>query len=222
LSGGRGSVASDFGLAEHIRAGADKLSIALDGAQLDRLVAYLRLIERWNAAYNLTSVRDPEEMATHHIVDCLAAAAALNRHRIAAPTRRLLDVGSGAGLPGLVFAIVLPDAEVVCIDSVGKKVAFITQAAAVLRAGNVTAVHGRVETLRAENFDIIGSRAFGALEGLVRSTRHLLADNGEWLAMKGKVPHAEIGTLTDIRATVEPLSVPGLHADRCIVWMSPI
>jgi 16S rRNA (guanine527-N7)-methyltransferase len=220
LSVRRGSSVSDLALVERIRAGASALSIALDDGQLDRFVAYLRLIERWNAIYNLTSVRDPEEMATQHVVDCLAAAAALKRRRIDAPTNRLLDVGSGAGLPGLVFAVALPETEIVCIDSVGKKTAFITQAAAVLRAGNATAVHGRVEALAANAFDVIASRAFSALEGLVGSTRHLLADNGEWLAMKGKIPRAEIDALTKTKATVEPLVVPGLGAERCIVWMS--
>jgi 16S rRNA (guanine527-N7)-methyltransferase len=221
LSVRRGSAVSDLALAERIRAGASALSIALDDGQLDRFVAYLRLIGRWNATYNLTSVRDPEEMATQHVVDCLAAAAALKRRRIDARIDRLLDVGSGAGLPGLVLAVVLPETEVVCIDSVGKKTAFVTQAAAVLRAGNAIAVHGRVEALAAKGFDVIASRAFAALEGLVSATRHLLADNGEWLAMKGKVPQAEIDALTNIRATVQLLVVPSLSAERCIVWMSP-
>jgi 16S rRNA (guanine527-N7)-methyltransferase len=221
LSGRRGSAISDLALAERIRAGASALLVALSDEQVDRFVAYLRLIEQWNATYNLTSVRDPEEMVTQHVVDCLAAAAALKRRRIDAPTDRLLDVGSGAGLPGLVFAVVQPETEVVCVDSVGKKTAFVTQAAAVLRAGNATAVHGRVEALAATRFDVIASRAFAALERLVGSTRHLLADNGEWLAMKGKVPQAEIDVLTKIRVTVEPLVVPGSGAERCIVWMSP-
>jgi 16S rRNA (guanine527-N7)-methyltransferase len=221
LSSRRGSAISDLALAERIRTGAGALSIALANGQLDRLVAYLRLIERWNATYNLTSVRDPEEMATQHVVDCLAAVVALNRHRVAAPTRRLLDVGSGAGLPGLVFAVMLPEVEVVCVDSVGKKAAFVTQAAAVLHAGNATAVHARVESLTGKDFDVIASRAFAALEVLVGSTRHLLADNGEWLAMKGKIPSAEIHGLVNVRAVVEPLVVPGMTAERCIVWMSP-
>lgn len=222
MSGRSGAALSDLALAERIRAGADVLPIALDDDQLDRLVAYLRLIERWNATYNLTAVRDPEEMATQHIVDCLAAAAALNRHRLAAPPHRLLDVGSGAGLPGLVFALVRPETEVVCVDSVGKKAAFLTQAAGVLGARNATAIHGRVETLRSKAFDVIASRAFAALGGFVASSRHLLADNGEWLAMKGKTPRSEIDSLRHVRAAVEPVVVPGLAAERCIVWMSPI
>ena len=220
MSGHRGPAVSDLALAARIQAGARAIPIALDDDQLDRLVAYLRLIERWNATYNLTSVRAPEEMATHHIVDCLAAAAALNRRRIDAPTGRLLDVGSGGGLPGLVFAIAWLETEVACVDSVGKKAAFLTHAAGVLDLRNATAIHGRVETLTSKAFDVIASRAFAALRVLVGSTRHLLADNGEWLAMKGKTPQAEVDALTGVRADVEPLVVPDLSAERCIVWMS--
>jgi 16S rRNA (guanine527-N7)-methyltransferase len=157
-------------------------------------------------------------MTTQHVLDCLAAAAALARRRGPADRRRLLDVGSGAGLPGLVFAVAMPDTVVVCVDRVGKKAAFVTHAATTIGAGNATARHGRVEQL-AGQFDVVASRAFAALGDFVAATRHLLADNGEWLAMKGKAPLAEIAALTGVVSEVEPVDVPGLVAERCVVWM---
>ena len=208
---------SDRALAERIGLGAAELDVALDATQVERFVAYLRLIERWNAVHNLTAVRDPEDMVTHHLLDCLAAAAALVRRRPVLPSR-LLDVGSGAGLPGLVFAVVFPETEVVCVDSVGKKASFIRQAAAVLRARNAAAIHARVATLSGA-YDIVASRAFSSLGELVEATRHLLDDGGEWMALKGKRPGDEIASAGAIVSTVEPIVVPGLSADRCIVWM---
>jgi 16S rRNA (guanine527-N7)-methyltransferase len=209
----------DAELADRIAGGADALSIPLDPRQVESLVAYLRLVERWNATYNLTSVRDPRAMVTQHVLDCLAAAAALRRRRAPERRRRTLDVGSGAGLPGVVFAVAMADSEVVCIDSVGKKAAFITQAAAAIGARNVTALHGRVERLDESRFDVIASRAFASLDAFVASTRHLLAENGEWLAMKGKAPTAEVAALSGVRVEIEPLVVPFLDAERCAVWV---
>ena len=209
----------DAELADRIAAGAAALSIPLAHGQVESLVAYLRLIERWNATYNLTSVRDPQAMVTQHVLDCLEAAAALRRRRAPELRRRTLDVGSGAGLPGLVFAVAMPDTEVVCIDSVGKKAAFITQAAAAIGGRNVTALHGRVERLDKRRFDVIASRAFASLDAFVASTRHLLAENGEWLAMKGRAPTAEVAALSAVRVEIEPLTVPFLDAERCAVWI---
>lgn len=209
----------DDELASRIAGGAAVLSIPLDRAQVESLVAYLRLVERWNATYNLTSVRDPRAMVTQHVLDSLAAAAALCRRRAPGRRRRTLDVGSGAGLPGVVFAVAMPETEVVCIDSVGKKAAFITQAAAAIGARNATALHGRVERLREPRFDVITSRAFASLAAFVASTRHLLAENGEWLAMKGKAPAAEVAALAGVTVEIEPLAVPELDAERCAVWI---
>ena len=185
----------------------------------DRLVTYVRLIEHWNATYNLTSVRDPNEMVTQHLLDCLAAAAALRRRRGEGVGERVIDVGSGAGLPGLVMALVFPDREITCVDSVGKKTAFITQAAGALGLSNAKAVHGRIEKL-AGHFDVIASRAFAALGDFVEATGHLLAASGTWMAMKGKVPDEEIALLgKDFTFHVEPLTVPRLAANRCVVWV---
>lgn len=209
----------DAEVAARLAVGATELKLSLRPSQVQTLVAFLRLIERWNATYNLTSVRDVAAMVHQHLLDCLAAAAALLRHRTPSATRRLLDVGSGAGLPGLVFAIVLPDAEIVCVDSVGKKTAFITQAAATLALGNAVAMHARVETLEGAAYDVITSRAFASLRDLVGSTRQLLADNGEWMALKGREPRDEIALLDGVSSIVESIHVPGLAAERCVVWM---
>ena len=130
-------------------------------------------------------------------------------------------MGSGAGLPGVVIGIALPETEVVCVDSVGKKAAFITQAAATVGARNVAALHARVEQISKRKFDVLASRAFASLAEFVARTRHLLSDNGEWMAMKGRAPSDEIAALTNVAADVEPLVVPDLAAERCVVWMRP-
>jgi len=221
LSVGRQLLVTDAGIAARLADGAAELGLALQQSQVQTLIGFLRLIERWNATYNLTAVREASAMVDHHLLDCLAAAAALIRRRAQASTRRLLDVGSGAGLPGLVFAVLLPDSQVVCVDSVGKKAAFITQAAATLGIANAVAVHARVETLRGTEYDVITSRAFASLEDFVASTRQLLADNGEWMALKGKDPAGELASLSGVSAAVERIHVPALAAQRCVVWMQP-
>ena len=212
----------DAELADLVSSGAATLALPLTAAQVDRLVAYVRLIQRWSGTYNLTAIRDPRDMVTQHILDCLAAAAALLRCRGIPPGERLLDVGSGAGLPGIVIGVVAPEREVVCVDSVGKKTAFITHAAGTLGLKNVTALHQRVETLVESRFDVVASRAFSSLQDFVAATRHLLEERGTWMAMKGKAPHAELEGLKGLTFHVEPLAVPGLNADRCIVWIQPL
>jgi 16S rRNA (guanine527-N7)-methyltransferase len=186
-----------------------------------RLNRYLELLAQWNAAYNLTAVREPAQMRRLHLDDCRAVVEPLRRQLGDRSTAKLLDVGSGGGLPGVVLALAEPGWEVTCVDSVGKKAAFIRQVAADLALPNLRAEHTRVEALRAALFDVITARAFAALPDLIRLTRPLLADNGQWMAMKGKRPSDEIAALPpDIDAFhVEPLTVPGLDADRCLVWM---
>lgn len=200
-------------------AGALSLGVPLDAAQTDRLLAYLGLLSKWNRVVNLTAVRDPAAMLTHHLLDCLAVVAPLRRH--GAP-RRLLDAGSGAGLPGLVIAVVMPEVEVTCVDAVGKKAAFVKQAATELGLSSVTALHNRVEAMEGR-FDVVASRALSSLSDFVTTTRLRLTAGGVWLAMKGRVPTEEIAALGEgIRVFhVEPLSVPGLNAERCLVWMKP-
>lgn len=188
---------------------------------LNRLLAYLLLLQRWNATYNLTAVRDPAQMLTQHLADCLAVMGPLRRQLGAGSQRRLLDVGSGGGLPGVVLAALEPGWSVTCVDAVGKKVAFIRQVAAELSLRNLAGEHVRVEALKAAPFDLITSRAFSSLTDFVVPTRRLLAPEGVWAAMKGKTPDAELAALPPgvMVFHVEPLTVPGLHAERCLVWM---
>ena len=188
-----------------------------------RLEAYLGLLAKWNAAYNLTAVRDPAQMRIQHLADCLAVVEPLRRQLGAAVPARILDVGSGGGLPGVVLAIADPAWDVTCVDAVGKKAAFVRQVAAELALPNLHAEHTRVEALGTASFDVITSRAFGSLGDFVRSTRPLLAPRGVWMAMKGRRPDDEIAALpADVAVFhVEPLTVPGLDAERCLVWMRP-
>ncbi|WP_374677923.1 16S rRNA (guanine(527)-N(7))-methyltransferase RsmG [Piscinibacter sp.] len=199
----------------------DSLGLAPDPAMLDRLLAYLALLQRWNATYNLTAVRDPGEMLTQHLADCLAVVGPLRRQLGAGTSRRILDVGSGGGLPGVVLAVLEPGWAVTCVDAVGKKAAFIRQVAVELRLRNLAAEHARVESLKAGGFDLITSRAFASLADFVSLTRKLLAADGVWAAMKGKTPEAELAALPAGITVfhVEPIAVPGLDAERCIVWM---
>jgi len=207
---------------------AARLQLALSDHDQQRLLDFVELLQRWNATYNLTAVRDPDEMLPQHLFDCLAAVPALRRALAdeggsASPQRRVLDVGSGGGLPGVVIAMLLPDAEVICVDTVGKKAAFIRQAGVELCLPNLRAEHARVESLRTEPFDLITSRAFASLADFTRLTRRHLAGASVWAAMKGKHPADEIAALPpDIEVFhVEPLAVPELEAERCLVWMRP-
>ena len=208
-----------------LQSGAQALGLELTDAQIDQLLEFLALLQKWNKIYNLTAVRDPQEMLTHHLLDSLAAVAPLRR-QVATLGQgvRLLDVGSGGGLPGVVFAICCPDVDVSCVDTVGKKAAFIQQAAVALQLRNLHGLHARVETLTTP-FDIISCRAFASLpDFVVWSRAALAAPHGVWLAMKGKRPDDEVAALPpDVQVFhVEPLTVPGLDAERCIVWMRPL
>ena len=198
-----------------------ELGLAPTSAQTSALSNYLDLLQRWNATYNLTAVRDPGEMLTQHLADCLAVVGPLRRQLGAGTSRRILDVGSGGGLPGVVLAVLEPGWAVTCVDAVGKKAAFIRQVAVELRLQNLAAEHARVESLKAGGFDLITSRAFASLADFVSLTRKLLAADGVWAAMKGKTPEAELAALPAGITVfhVEPIAVPGLDAERCIVWM---
>lgn len=201
-----------------LEAAAQALGLALTPAQVDQLLAYLALLQKWNRVYNLTAVRDPAEMLTHHLIDSLSVIGPLSRH--GAPSR-LMDVGAGGGLPGVVIAICCPGTDVTCVDAVAKKATFIQQVAAELKLPNLHGVHSRVEQLKAEPFGVITSRAFASLLDFTALTRQHLADGAVWLAMKGQHPADEIAALpADVDVFhVEQLRVPGLDAQRCIVWM---
>ncbi len=217
------------------------LGLALTGNQIEALLAYLDLISKWTRVYNLTAVRDPVEMVTHHLLDCLAAMAPLAAHFEQArhlelagleSTRspqagqgiRLLDVGSGAGLPGVVIAICFPEVSVTCLDTVAKKAAFIKQVALTLKLPNLLGLHARVEALAPPAFppfDVICSRAFASLADFTRWSASALAPTGAWMAMKGKRPEEEMAALPQGIEVfhVEQLKVPALDVERCIVWM---
>jgi 16S rRNA (guanine527-N7)-methyltransferase len=192
-------------------------------ADAPRLARYLELLVKWNTAYNLTAVRDPAQMRAQHVADCLAVVAPLRRELEGIRSPRILDVGSGGGLPGVVLAIAEPGWDVTCVDAVGKKAAFIRQVAAELALPNLHAMHTRIETLDVEPFDVITARAFASLADFTHLTRPVLATQGRWMAMKGKRPDDEIMALpADVTAfNVEPLAVPDLDAERCLVWMRP-
>lgn len=216
---------TDASLQSALREGSTALGLELDDAQLHKLLAYLDLLQKWNRVYNLTAVRDPMQMLHHHLLDSLAVIVPLLRELCAhgqATGARLLDVGSGGGLPGVVIAICCPVVQVTCIDAVGKKAAFIRQVAASLALGNLHAIHGRVEELPG-CFDAACSRAFAALPDFVRLTAALLSPTGFWMAMKGQYPANEIASLSGLARVfhVEQLQVPGLDAKRCIVWLEP-
>lgn len=202
-----------------LRQGAQQLGLSLDEAQLGQLIDYLELLQKWNKVYNLTAVRDAAEMVTHHLLDSLAAVAPLRRQSGGRPAS-LLDVGSGGGLPGVVFAICCPEIRVDCVDTVAKKAAFLQQVAATLALSNLRGLHARVESLSGP-YDIVCSRAFASLVDFVNRSSGALAGEGVWLAMKGKYPADEIAALPSTVDVfhVEQLHVPGLAAERCIVWM---
>ena len=204
---------------------ASQMGVELTPTQLDQLQRYLALVQKWNKVYNLTALRDPADMLTHHLFDSLSAIAPLQRQLaqmgIPLAQARLLDVGSGAGLPGVVMAICCPGLSVACVDTVGKKAAFVQQVALELRLPNLRVVHARVESLT-EQFDVVSSRAFASLVDFTTWSRAALAPHGVWLAMKGKHPADEIAALpTDVAVFhVEQLHVPALDAERCIVWLN--
>jgi 16S rRNA (guanine527-N7)-methyltransferase len=200
---------------------AAALGVGLGADQIGALLAYRDLLVRWNSTYNLTAVRDGEAMLVQHLVDCLAVLPALQRER--AGGGRLLDVGSGGGLPGVVVAIALPAWRVQCVDAVAKKAAFVRQVGAELGLSNLASTHGRIETLPPANADVIASRAFAALADFCSLTQRHLAEGGLWMAMKGRSPGEEVAALPPAVDVfhVEPLTVPGLDAERCIVWMRP-
>lgn len=206
-----------------LRAGLDKglaeLGLPLSEAQAQQLLDYVDLIQKWTKVYNLTAVRDPAEMLTHHLLDSLAVIAPLRR-QAAVGQIRLLDVGSGAGLPGAVIAICCPDITVHCVDTVAKKAAFIQQVAVSLKLPNLRGIHARVENLT-DKYQVVSSRAFASLVDFTTWSVGALGEQGVWMGMKGKHPADEIAALPPAVEVfhVEQLAVPGLDAERCIVWM---
>jgi 16S rRNA (guanine527-N7)-methyltransferase len=214
------------GAEQVLREGLRGLRLDLDDSQVAQLLTYLAMIGKWTKVYNLTAVRDPAEMMTHHLLDILAAVPPLTRQLKQMGLEagaRLLDVGAGAGLPGVVIAICCPSVAVTCVDTVAKKAAFIKQAALELKLRNLAGLHKRVEQV-AEPFDVVCSRAFASLSDFTAWSAKALAPAGVWMAMKGKHPAGEIDALgASVNVFhVEQLVVPGLDAERCIVWARPV
>ncbi len=198
--------------AEELQRGIAELGIALDAEAQRKLLDYLALLQKWNRVYNLTAIRDPQQMVSHHLLDSLA----VMPHLWAG---RWLDVGCGAGLPGLVLAVAQPDWQFALLDSNSKKTSFVQQAVIELGLCNVSVHCERVEDWRpAEQFDGIISRAFSELGEFLRSTRHLMAPHGRWAAMKG-APEEELAGVPEgfLVERVIPLRVPGLDAARSLV-----
>ncbi len=209
-----------------LQKGLDGLGLALSADQQTQLLAYMDLIAKWTKVYNLTAVRDANEMLTHHLLDSLAVVAPLRRElaKLVLPEGQtqlsLLDVGAGAGLPGIVIAITCPEVSVTCVDTVAKKAAFIQQVAATLKLPNLKGLHARVESLT-QPYDVVCSRAFASLVDFTAWSKSALASHGVWMAMQGKHPDQELAVLPESVKVfhVEQLQVPGLGAERCIIWM---
>lgn len=199
-----------------LREGVKSLPLTLSETQIEQMISYLALLSKWNSVYNLTSVRDPNEMVKQHLLDSLSAAHAFK------DAKNVLDVGSGGGLPGMILAITYPMIHFSMIDTVSKKTAFLSQAKTELALSNVTIHTGRVELLQvAQKFDVITSRAFSELSNFVNWSGHLLADGGHFIAMKGVAPNEEIARLPAgwrVKA-IESLSVPGLDVERHLIMI---
>lgn len=203
-------------IADVLKQGIKDLKLELNDGQVEKLLDYLALLNKWNSVYNLTSVRDPMQMVTLHVLDSLAAVPAFK------DAKNVLDVGAGGGLPGMVLAISRPDMKVSMIDTVHKKTAFLNQVKAELELANVTVYTKRVEQLEVKTkFDVITSRAFADLSDFVNWSGHVLAEGGQFIALKGTAPAEERERLPEPWKVqkLEPLAVPGLEAERHLVFI---
>jgi 16S rRNA (guanine527-N7)-methyltransferase len=206
-------------LAQVLRDGIAEMQLDVSPARQEQLLDYLALMFKWNSVYNLTSLRDPMQMVTHHLLDSLAAVPAF------AGAKNVLDVGAGGGLPGIVLAVVRPDMKVSMIDTVHKKTAFLTQVKAQLGLANVSVYTMKVQELEvSDKFDVITSRAFADLSDFVEWSSHLLAEQGRYIALKGVAPEDERQRLpAEWKVTkVEPLQVPRLGAERHLVFIQKV
>ena len=202
-------------LAEVLNDGIEAMDLPLWAAQREQLMDYLALMAKWNGVYNLTSLRDPMQMVTHHLLDSLAAVSAFEG------AKNVLDVGAGGGLPGIVLAIARPDMQVSLIDTVHKKTAFLTQVKAELGLKNVTVYTMKVQELKAGPFDVITSRAFADLSDFINWSGHLLAEGGKFIALKGTAPADEQERLPGEWKIQElrPIKVPKVEAERHLVFI---
>lgn len=209
---------TDDALRQQLTRGATRLQIPLTEAQLDALMNYLGLLQKWNKAYNLTAIREPERMVNLHLLDSLAV------HPFVQDADNIIDVGTGPGLPGIVLAIMNPHKSFTLLDSNGKKTRFLFQARTALNLSNVTIVNDRVEAYHpSEPFDMIVSRAFASLADMTGWCRHLRAENGSFLAMKGQYPVDEIRAIEDEFQVAESdaIEVPGVDGERHLLRIIP-
>jgi 16S rRNA (guanine527-N7)-methyltransferase len=209
-----------------LEAGLAEMHLQISADKREKLIAYLQLIHKWNMVHNLTAVRDPLEMVTLHLLDSLSVLSHIQKPNTQ-PAKYLLDVGAGAGLPSIPLAICLPELQVTAIDSVQKKTSFMRQVKGELGLSNFHVETGRVEALNKDHlFDVIISRAFSEISLFIKLTRHLLANDGQWLAMKGVMPEQELADLKKLQLDIQvtktlPLHVAGLHAERHLVFLHP-
>ena len=192
-----------------LQRGIDQLGLNSENNEVLLLLDFIKLIEKWNKSYNLTSVRNKEDMARLHILDSLAIIPHLQGNRIA-------DIGTGAGLPGIPLAIFLPDKEFTLVDSNSKKTRFVQQAVLELKLKNVKVVHQRVENLTGDLFSSVIMRAFSSIQDIMSLSKHLIAPQGILLAMKGRVPNEELNDITE-PYTIIPLNVPNVEGERCLI-----
>ena len=197
----------------YLQMGLQQMQIELSAEQQQKLLDYVALLLKWNSTYNLTALRQEDQMLSHHVLDSLTLLPYLDG------INNLIDVGSGGGMPGIPTAICRPDIQITLLDSNSKKTSFLSQAVIELGLSNVKVITGRVEAAEGIQFDAITSRAFAELRDFVTLTPQLLRDNGRWLAMKGVHPYEEIAQLPeDVHVTqVDKLSVPSLEAERHMV-----
>ncbi|OMG93186.1 16S rRNA (guanine(527)-N(7))-methyltransferase RsmG [Achromobacter xylosoxidans] len=201
-----------------------QLGLQADAAAAAKLLDYLAQMQRWNRTYNLTAIRDPQQMLVQHLFDSLAAVGPFSEALGAPGTpAKIYDVGSGGGLPGVVLAVMRPEWSVTCIDAVEKKTAFVQQMSGALALPNLQARHARIETLEPAHCNIVTSRAFASLEDFAMLAGRHVDNDGTLVAMKGKVPDDEIQAL-HARGEwqvdhIQPLQVPELQAERCLIWM---
>jgi len=216
------ATAAASGLDADLAAGLTALDLDIPARAQRQLIAYVELLSKWNRVYNLTAIREPERMVTHHVLDSLSVLPPLMPLLATSTCVRMLDVGAGAGLPGIPLAIARPDWDVTLLDSSQKKVAFMTQTAIELKLANVQALAERVEAFAAPKlFDVVIARAFSALAGFVRSAARHVKPGGRLVAMKGIYPGDELTALPhDVGIlSVSALTVPGLAAVRHLVVM---
>ncbi len=215
---------SNVSFLERLESVVETYKLNINALQKTQLLDYLEQLNKWNKTYNLTAIRDQEQALIQHLFDSLSIVHPFKKYfqtrEIAQPC--IMDVGSGGGLPGVILAITLPEASVICVDAVEKKIAFIKNVAGVLQLRKLRALHTRVEELPEAGMDIVTSRAFASLKDFAILSGKHVSINGQLVAMKGKKPTQEISELDDtdwVVKNIETLMVPELDAERCLVWM---